>query len=71
MSALKSQTIARPELLSAVLLSRLVVDVITCMTTHLSLEELRCFTDSQVALFWIKGVEMEWKPFVQDRVDEI
>ena len=37
----------------------------------LRLEEPRCFTDSQVALFWIKGVEKEWKPFVQHRVEEI
>lgn len=70
-SPLKVQTIPRLELLSAVLLSRLVVNVMTCLTTRLKLEEPRCFTDSQVALFWIKGVEKEWKPFVQHRVDEI
>ena len=70
-SPLKLQTIPRLELLSAVLLSRLLKNVSTCLTTLLRLEEPRCFTDSQVALFWIKGVEKEWKPFVQHRVEEI
>ena len=70
-SPLKLQTIPRLELLSAVLLSRLLKNVTTCLTTLLRLEEPRCFTDSQVALFWIKGVEKEWKPFVQHRVEEI
>ena len=43
----------------------------TSLDTRLSLEDPRCFTDAQVALFWIKGVEKEWKPFVQHRVNEI
>lgn len=33
--------------------------------------ELRCFTDSQVALFWICGTDKDWKPFVRNRVAEI
>ena len=68
---LKSQTIPRLELLSAVLLSGLVVNVMTSLNTRLSLEDPRCFTDSQDALFWIKGIEKEWKPFVQHRVNKI
>ena len=32
---------------------------------------LRCYTDSQVALFWIRGTTKEWKPFVNNRVREI
>jgi len=70
-SPLKVQTIPRLELLSAVLLSRLVVNAMTCLTTCLKLKEPRCFTDSQVSLFWIKGVEKEWRSFVQHRIDEI
>jgi hypothetical protein len=29
------------------------------------------FTDSRVALFWIRGTEKSWKPFVQNQVAEI
>ena len=32
---------------------------------------LRCYTDSQVALFWIRGTDKEWKPFVRNRVTKI
>ena len=70
-SPLKVQTIPRLELLSAVLLARLVVNVTTSLSNRLILEEPRCFTDSQVALFWIRGTVKEWKPFVQNRVNEI
>ena len=68
---LQTQTIPRLELLSALLLARLMVNVISALNTHLNLEEARCFTDSQVTLYWIKGLEKEWKPFVQHRVNEI
>ncbi len=70
-SPLKSQTILRLELLSALLLARLVVNVTESLEMRLSLEKPKCFTDSQVALFWIKGTGREWKPFVQNRVREI
>ena len=68
---LKGQTIPRLELLSALLLPRLIV------STHSSLQHcipslnIKCFTDSQVALYWILGSDKEWKPFVQNRVTEI
>ena len=33
--------------------------------------DLTCWTDSKVALAWIKGEEREWKPFVQNEVIEV
>ncbi len=30
-----------------------------------------CWTDSKVALAWIKSDPHEWKPFVRNRVSEI
>ena len=41
------------------------------LDSELQLLPPRCFTDSKVALFWIRGVDKDWKPFVQNRVTEI
>lgn len=68
---LQSQTIPRLELLSALLLSRLVVSVTESLKPTLSLSEVRCYTDSQIALYWIRGSDKEWKPFIENRVSEI
>ena len=70
-SPLKVQTIPWLQLLSAMLLARLTAHVADSLRCTLSLQEPRCFTDSQVALFWITGTEREWKSWVQNRVDEI
>ena len=68
---LKSQTIPRLELLSAFLLSRLMVSVSDSLKPTMPKLELKCYTDFQVALYWICGTGREWKPFVQNRVNEI
>lgn len=68
---IKAQTIPRLELLSALLLSKLITTVAESLKLTLPLTRMRCFTDSQVALFWIQGLNKEWKPFVQNRVNEI
>ena len=48
---LKVQTIPRLELLSAVLLARLVTTISESLSSRITLNEPRCFTDSQVSLF--------------------
>lgn len=68
---LKEQTIPRRELLAAVLLSKLISSVSQALESELSLSPSSCFTDSVVALYWIKGQGKEWKPFVQNRVNQI
>ena len=68
---LQAQTIPRLELLSALLLSRLITSVSDALKSTLPRLGLRCFTESQVALFWIHGTNKEWKPFVRNRVTEI
>ena len=67
----KEQTIPRLELLSALLLSKLMTSVSQALSPELLLGEPSYFTDSNVALYWIKGQEKEWKPFVQNRVNQI
>ena len=68
---LQTQTIPRLELLSAFLLSKLVASVKEALSPVLPQVSLRCYTDSQVALFWIRGTHKEWRPFVNNRVLEI
>ena len=70
-SPLKVQTIPRLELLSALLLARLMKNVMDSMATRLALDVPRCFTDSQIALYWIKGTHKDWKPFIQNRTNKI
>ncbi len=70
-SPLKATTIPRLELLSAVLLARLMASVIQALECELQLSSPLCFSDSKVVLFWIKGMDKSWKPWVQNRVSEI
>ena len=64
----RGTTIPRMELLSAMLLSKLITSVRTALESELTLNDPICFTDSKVTLFWIQGVTHEWKQFVQNRV---
>lgn len=64
-------TIPRLELLSALLLSKLIVNIRVALEPEVSLDEPLCFTDSKVSLFWVQGVNHEWKQFVENRVTTI
>lgn len=70
-SPVGKQTIPRLELLSALLLAKLITSVSAALEPQITLSGTACFTDSKVALYWIRGTDKEWKPFVQNRVNEI
>ena len=64
-------TIPRLELLSALVLSKLIDGVHAALKTEFHLSDSVCFTDSKVALFWIQGTNHEWKQFVENRASTI
>ena len=65
------QTIPRLELLSALILARLISHIRSVLEQFILISQVRCGSDSEVALFWIRGEDREWKQFVQNRVCEI
>ena len=65
------QTIPRLELLAALLLVKLISSVHHTLETELTLQVPLCFTDSTVALGWIRSQNKDWKQFVQNRVNSI
>ena len=68
---LQRLTFPRIELLSTVLLARLIHSATEALSTKLNLEDLICFTDSMISYYWIRGLEKGWRPFVQNRVNEV
>ncbi|XP_029178506.1 uncharacterized protein LOC114946224 [Nylanderia fulva] len=66
---LKRMTIPRLELSAAVILVRLVFKIRNVLQIHHTSTHL--WTDSTVALTWIKGHPSRWKDFVQNRVSFI
>jgi len=63
-------TIPRGELLAALLTARLTQKVCSFFTKDL-ISSFWCYSDSQVALSWIKNDQKIQKPFIQNRVREI
>ena len=68
---IRAVSIPRLELLSALLLSRLVASIEVALQFKLQLDGTICYTDSKVALYWIQGKNHEWKQFVGNRVASI
>ena len=64
----KAVTIHRLELLGNLMLSKLVVNVSQALETELNINRIICYSDSQVALGWIRAKNKEFKTFVQNRV---
>ncbi|XP_065891666.1 uncharacterized protein [Dysidea avara] len=65
------QTIPRLELLSCLLLAKLMCHVFEALNTVIDVKIGSCFTDSKVALFWIQGEGKQWKQFIHNRVTAI
>ena len=67
---LSRQSVPRLELLSGVILARLVSSVKDALQSQIQIDDTYLWLDSKTAICWIKGSK-EWKQFVQNRVNEI
>ena len=52
------------------LLSKLVSQIVTSIGSRVGINAIICWSDSEVALAWIRGKEKSWKPWVENRVVE-
>ena len=67
----KVVSITKLELLSCVLLSKLLTSVRKAWNKQLVVRRITCWSDSMVALYWITGLRKEWKAWVENRVSLI
>ena len=68
---LKSFTIPHLELSACVLWSKLLVSVLEALKREIKDTVMFCWSDSMVALWWIKEVYKRWGVWVQNRVEVI
>ena len=68
---LEPTSVPRLELLASLISSRLVTRVKNALSPVVSIEEIYCWSDSTTTLHWIKGVERQYKQFVENRVTEV
>ena len=59
---LKKLSMPRLELLSCVILSKLLNEVLSIVRKRISVNNICCWSGSEVALCWIKGKEKSWIP---------
>lgn len=68
---MRERKIPRLELLACLLLSKLLRSLVSAVEGRFVIDRLTCWTDSQIALWWIKKVRKEWKVWVENRVTKI
>ena len=66
-----AQTIPKLELMGNVILAGLIVSILNGLQNEIKIDEIFCHTDSQMSLSWVRAMRKEFKPFVQNRVNEI
>ena len=59
------------ELMSCLLLSRLIVLVKIALSVEVNITRVVCWSDSKIALWWMKSVNKKRKVWVENRLSEI
>ena len=67
----KKLKVPRLELMSYLMLSRLIVSVKKTLPVEVSITNVVCWSDYKVALSWIKSVNKKWKVWVENTLSEI
>ena len=67
----KPLTIPRLELLSCLLLSKLIKNIYESIRHENKIARTTCWADSKIAFYWIAQKYKDWKPWVQNRVNRI
>ena len=67
----KSTTIPRLELSACVLLFEHFKSIILALSKQISIKNVCCWSDSLIALWWIKQNHKTWKLWIQKRVQKI
>ena len=68
LAPMKNFSIARLELLSCLFLSKLVTMVVKTVEVELKVKKVFCWSDSQIAIWWICQTGKKWKCWIQNRV---
>ena len=71
LASLKELSIPRLELMACLLLSRLMVSVKLAVEKEVSVKNIFCGTNSQIALWWIRQRHKKWKIGVQNRAEAL
>ena len=66
-SPLQTTSIPPLELMACSLLSELIEIVLSSISNSIDIKNVYCWSDSLDSLFWIKGENKTWKPFIQNR----
>ena len=68
---IKTLSIPCLELLGCLLLAQLMFSFIRVLQDVMMIDEKYYWSDSEVAIAWIKGTDKKWKPWIQSRVNKI
>ena len=49
----------------------MITNVKSAFEDQITIDKVCCWTDSLTALYWIRGIDKEWRTFVENRVKEI